>query len=529
VQIIAGRYELVRSLGRGRTSEVHLARHRGPDGFTGQVAIKHLLPWCSDQSDFVDLLREEAGLVGRLDHPNIVGIRDFHLIDGQPWLVMDYVDGVDLSMLMQATVGAGRPMDLDVVLRVGSEVAAALHHAHAATGADGRPLGVVHRNVAPSNVLLSHRGAVKLGDFGLARFRRKLLRTVPGLFEEGYEYRSPQQLTGGELDARSDLFALGTLLYEAITGVNPFRGGTPYETMTRVVKSEIARPASLRPDVPPDLDAIVMRCLERSPKDRYDDALEVRQALGRVLVSRGTIAGEELVAAAIGAWLPGGRPVPGGPDASPPPAPVPAPSKPSRRPMQLNPAAVTEALAGTGTPNPLTQSHPQLVAAVATLATSLGVPEPPPPEAPSPPPTEPPKALPESLRGPVDAADPPPAAPTPTPPPAAPRPRPRDPSRPRGAVFSARAGGAVVSRDRAAPSGWDRAPRSPLQRWAPLLGLLAVLVVALALRVQGREEGPAEGITEPAPGDDSGSSPPATGGGRGVRGDDGGTGGESRE
>lgn len=227
-----GRYRVVRMLGQGGMGCTYLAEVAGPRGFTRRVVLKLVRDEMNPA--LAQALLDEARLVASLAHRNVCPVLDFHEIDGHRLVVLDHVDGLDLGELM------ARRLHLPWTLTafIGSEVAAALDYAHRRCDAEGRPLGLVHRDVSPSNILLSWEGEVKLADFGVARFARSdgVTNTVAGKLE----YMPPEQRSGGDVDGRADVFALGVTLYEAMTGLNPLAGGA--RRLPRL-RAELAPPA----------------------------------------------------------------------------------------------------------------------------------------------------------------------------------------------------------------------------------------------------------------------------------------------
>ncbi len=283
-----GPYRLVRRLGHGGMAEVFEARVYGASGFEKRVALKTLLSEHRGDADLERLLIEEAKLGARLQHRNVVQVHALGVEDGIYFVAMDFVDGADLGHAMER---ADLPVEL--TLLVLEEVALALEHAHALRDDAGRPLGLVHRDVSPSNVLLSRAGEVKLADFGIAK-QTKLAETTRASIRRGkYAYMSPEQVMGRALGAASDQFGLGVMLVELLAGERPFDGATPVETMDRI--REAAPPTFV--DWPPDLEAIARRCLAREPDDRFPTTRALREALGHARDTRRASVTE------LGAWL----------------------------------------------------------------------------------------------------------------------------------------------------------------------------------------------------------------------------------
>lgn len=267
-----GPYRLIRRLGHGGMAEVFEARVYGASGFEKRVAIKTLLSEHRGDADFERLLIEEAKLGARLQHRNVVQVHALGVDEGTYFVAMDHVDGADLGHAMERA-----ELPVELTLLVLEEVALALEYAHALPDDAGRPLGLVHRDVSPSNVLLSRSGEVKLADFGIAKQTKLAEMTRASIRRGKYAYMSPEQVMGRVLDAASDQFGLGVMLVELLAGERPFDGATPVETMDRI--REAALPTFV--GWPPDLEDLARRCLAREPSARFADTRALREALGR--------------------------------------------------------------------------------------------------------------------------------------------------------------------------------------------------------------------------------------------------------
>jgi len=263
----SGKYRLDTRLGGGGMAEVFLGSMLGAEGFSRRVAIKRVLPGYSDNPSFARMFVAEAQISSRLQHPNIVSVLDFDRdADGRLFLVMEHVDGRDLDALC-----ASGPLPLPVIIFVISEVLRGLGHAHdLPSGTELR--GIVHRDVSPHNVLLSWAGAVKVSDFGIAKARQASEVSASVFIKGKPAYMSPEQANGQPLDGRSDLFAVGVMLWEMLTGRRLFVGEDTRATLAAVLFGQIPRPRSLRSDVPKDLDKVTMKLLERDVPARYATA-----------------------------------------------------------------------------------------------------------------------------------------------------------------------------------------------------------------------------------------------------------------
>jgi serine/threonine-protein kinase len=279
-----GRYEVLQRLGVGGMAEVFKARMTGPAGFRRDVVLKRLLSATNDDQEFVNMFADEARILGALNHPNIVQAVDYSTDGLAPFLVLEYVEGPSLWRVLRR----GWPVAPAIVAYIGREICRALDHVHGAADADGTPLRLVHRDVTPSNVIVTPAGAVKLIDFGVARSAKALQSTRAGVVKGKSAYLAPEQLTAEtEIDGRVDLFALGTVLYELLTADHLFTGDSDLATLHRVLHLKIPAPSRRNPAVPRALERIVMRALERNPARRYASAAAMARDLDDVVLAAG--------------------------------------------------------------------------------------------------------------------------------------------------------------------------------------------------------------------------------------------------
>ena len=275
-----GSYDVEYPLAEGGMGQVLLGRLDGADGFRKEVVIKRLLPHLVEDEDFVNMFRDEARITSQLHHANIAQVLEFVEADDELFLVLEYVAGTNLAQVIDTLYADRDFLSIPEVAHVISSVAHALDYAHRKTGADGQSLGIIHRDVSPANVLLSHEGQVKLTDFGIARAKHRLSCTQAGLVKGKSAYMAPECIMlGTEIDSRSDLFALGAVLYESLTGVAAFRGQNDAETIMRVTRARLDPPSVINPDVPAELDELVAALTEIAPEDRPQRGLEVVRAL----------------------------------------------------------------------------------------------------------------------------------------------------------------------------------------------------------------------------------------------------------
>jgi serine/threonine protein kinase len=291
-----GRYTLLRSLGAGGMAELFLARADGIEGFAKLVALKRILSHKSTNERFVRMLLNEARLVAGLDHPNIAQVHDIGREQGEYFFAMEYVHGQDLARILRRA--PRHRLGLENALHIAIGVCAGLHCAHTARDGTGRPLDIVHRDVSPSNVLVSYQGAVKLVDFGVAKASSLVSETREGVIKGKYGYMSPEQCLGDTLDRRSDVFAVGILLWEMTLGRRLYQFKGELASLQRIVYHDAPAPSQYDPEYPRPLEDIVMRALARDPRKRYQTAetlqVDLEQfALGhRLAVSAVSMANE---------------------------------------------------------------------------------------------------------------------------------------------------------------------------------------------------------------------------------------------
>jgi tRNA A-37 threonylcarbamoyl transferase component Bud32 len=263
-----GRYTLVERVGAGGMATVYRALLGGEGGFEKEVAVKVVREELASEPQFRTLFLDEARLSARLAHANLVQTFDFGQVDGIWFLAMEYVRGRTLANLLRALRTRNLWPGPVKSLHLAAEVAKGLGHAHRLAAPDGRPLGLVHRDVSPQNVLVSTEGEVKLGDFGIAKAALSSHVTQPGKVRGKCAYMAPEQARGRAVDARADVFALGVVLWECLTGTALFDGGSDAEILLQVLQKDVVAPSRIRPGVPPEVDALVLRMLARDPDVR---------------------------------------------------------------------------------------------------------------------------------------------------------------------------------------------------------------------------------------------------------------------
>ncbi|HLN81781.1 MAG TPA: TonB family protein [Thermoanaerobaculia bacterium] len=281
-----GQYELLERIASGGMAELFRARRSGVEGFQKIVAIKKILPHIAGNDEFITMFADEAKVAAQLNHPNIVHIYDLGKIEaGGYFIAMEYVEGTDLRAVLRSGRDHDLPLPVPLAVYVASKVASALDYAHRRRDPRGEELRIVHRDVSPQNILISHEGEIKLCDFGIAKADRKVSQTESGALKGKLQYMSPEQAWGKPIDHRSDLFSLGCVLHEMLTGERLFRGDSDLTVLELVRKAEVPPPSRVNPDVPAALDAIVLKALAREPDDRYGTGSEMLRDLESILYS----------------------------------------------------------------------------------------------------------------------------------------------------------------------------------------------------------------------------------------------------
>ena len=281
-------YRIVAELARGGMAAVFLAVYEGAARPREIVAIKVVHPHLAYDPDFVAMLADEARIASSIGHPNVVEIREFVLgrADGRNYIVMEYADGETLSMFLKQA-GRGKRVTTALAASIAADVAGGLHAAHELRGPHGEPLDLVHRDVSPQNIIVTYDGRVKLTDFGVAKATGRLQRTQPGEIKGKLAYMAPEQAFGRDVDRRSDVYALGVVLYELAMGRRLFGGKTDADTIRNVMQHNIVAPRDIDPTFPEGLEQIILAMLTREPDQRFQTAGAVERALRGYLRSVG--------------------------------------------------------------------------------------------------------------------------------------------------------------------------------------------------------------------------------------------------
>ncbi|WP_437786186.1 serine/threonine protein kinase [Sorangium sp. So ce1097] len=281
-----GQYELLLPIAQGGMATVWAARRKGLRGFQKTVAIKTMLPSLSDDAQFETMFLEEARLASGIHHPNVAEILDLGEQDDTLYIVMEWVDGEALSVIARAANKSGVAIPLRVVLRILSRACLGLHAAHELRDPqnDDQLLGLVHRDVSPQNILVTYDGHVKLVDFGVAKATNRAHNdTTAGQIKGKVPYMSPEQARGERVDRRTDIFAMGIVLYKLTTGEHPFAAENDLLTLRQIISRPALAPRLKNPDFPAELEHVLMTCLEKDPDRRYQTMLELESALESVL------------------------------------------------------------------------------------------------------------------------------------------------------------------------------------------------------------------------------------------------------
>jgi serine/threonine protein kinase len=274
-----GRYEIVQRLALGGMAEIYLARMSGLAGFAKHVVLKRILPSHARDAEFVRMFFNEARYAATLDHPNIAHVYDLGEEEGLHYFTMEYLHGEDCRTMLRDLAQRSLPLPLEHALTIVVGAATGCHFAHELTGDDGKPLGLIHRDVSPSNVVVTYAGAVKLVDFGIAKATNLEDVTAVGVTKGKLAYMAPEQCRGESLDRRVDVYALGVLLYELATQRRAFAGQNDAQVMWAVISGEVPPPSAHVPSFPPVLEAIIKRAMDVDRTKRYTTAREMAQAI----------------------------------------------------------------------------------------------------------------------------------------------------------------------------------------------------------------------------------------------------------
>ena len=304
-----GRYEVVSHLATGGMAQILLARQTGLGSFERHVVLKTILRERAADERFVTMFLDEAKLAATLNHHNVAQVYEVDHADGAYFMAMEYVHGENGRAILEATLRRGWTIPLELAVMIISGAAAGLHHAHERLSTSGSPLNIVHRDVSPGNIMVGYDGSIKVLDFGIAKAEERATKTMGGTIKGKYGYMSPEQCKGKPVDRRSDIFALGIVLYELTTLRRAFKGADDFETMKRIVAVDVARPSAVVAGYPPELEAIVLAAMAGEPEARFQTAQALSEALDAFAV-RAKLTGSNTALTRFMAQLFGSRPEP---------------------------------------------------------------------------------------------------------------------------------------------------------------------------------------------------------------------------
>ncbi len=278
-----GKYTLIDRIAVGGMAEIFLARQAGLEGFEKTIVIKRIRPHLSNQKSFVKMFLNEAKLAAQLNHPNIVQIYDLGKIADTYFIAMEYIFGRDMRRIIPKADAMGIPFPMVYALKIASSVCEGLFYAHQKTDIYGNPLNIVHRDITPENIFVSFDGTVKILDFGIAKAANQIEQTRAGEIKGKLSYMSPEQCMGKPLDHRSDIFSLGVVLYEWVTGFKLFTGDSEVAILKSITESKIYAPSYFKADIPEAVERILMKALEKDRELRYQTAWDMQYDIDQFL------------------------------------------------------------------------------------------------------------------------------------------------------------------------------------------------------------------------------------------------------
>jgi eukaryotic-like serine/threonine-protein kinase len=281
------RYRVIEKLESGGMAEVFRAESEGLQGFRKQVAIKRVLPHLSSKKKFISMFLDEARLSAQLSHSNCVQVFDIGVGDAAFFIVMEFVDGANLKAIIEHIKKTGRDFPVEAAVHISLEICKGLSYAHELTDPNGVPLYIVHRDMSPPNVLITKYGEVKIVDFGLAKANSQLEKSEPGIIKGKFSYLAPEAAMGQDVDARTDIFAVGIILWELLAGQRLFLGDTDFQTVKKVQAAQVPSISQINKKVSPELERIVNKALAREPAQRYRTARELGIELSKFMFKHG--------------------------------------------------------------------------------------------------------------------------------------------------------------------------------------------------------------------------------------------------
>lgn len=294
--VIANRYELITKLASGGMASIYLGRFIGTPDFERLVAVKIIHPHLTEDEEFVNMFLDEATITAKLSHPNIAQVIELGEQDGLYYMIMEYVEGETLNTLINRIKKRNlQPLTYAQAAWIVSQAASGLYYAHTLTDPYGKPLSIIHRDVTPQNIMITYEGHIKLIDFGIARALGRRTHTKTGEIKGKYSYMSPEQVRGQKIDARSDIFSLGVVLYEITLLNRLFKRDTELATIQAILNYEVVPPSHINPRYPRMLESIVLKAISQEPKDRYQTAKELVDDLEYFISSTGEIVGSHVI------------------------------------------------------------------------------------------------------------------------------------------------------------------------------------------------------------------------------------------
>jgi len=284
----ADRYRIVGRIASGGMAEIYLARTSSKAGVEREVVLKRLLPELQGDHEFVQMFHDEARIASQLNHPNIVQIYELGELDGSLFIAMELIRGVNLRDLLARLHTANKQLPIPMAVRIACEALEGLNYAHSFVDGRGKKLNVVHRDVSPQNMIITYEGSVKLVDFGVAKAEGKLHQTRAGLVKGKFAYMSPEQITGGVVDGRSDLFAIAEVFYELLVRRHPFYASTDMDVLRSILDADPPHPSNIAAEFPRGLGDVFMRALKKKREERYVDAAAMQEALEHFLLDQRT-------------------------------------------------------------------------------------------------------------------------------------------------------------------------------------------------------------------------------------------------
>ena len=282
-----GKYYLLELINVGGMAEVFKAKMFGVEGFEKIVAIKRILPEVAEDAEFIKMFVDEAKIAVKLQHPNVVQIFELGKIEGSYFIAMELINGKDIKTIRKRLKRVDLLMPVEQSTYIISQVCEGLDYAHRKTDEKMNPLNIVHRDISPQNMIVSYEGTVKLIDFGIAKAKSKSTKTQVGMLKGKFSYMSPEQVSGQPIDRRSDIFSLGVVFFEMLTGKRLFLGKNDVETLEKIRKAEVMPPSYFNSAVPPELDRIVLKALAKDREERYQWASEFSEDLKKFSYSSG--------------------------------------------------------------------------------------------------------------------------------------------------------------------------------------------------------------------------------------------------